>query len=64
MRFLTCTMADQLAMELRTNVDKLEKQVKSLSKKANTLATKKSYPDLDTKLELLISADNLKKKAG
>jgi hypothetical protein len=65
MHFLMRTMADQLAMGLKANVDKLKKQVKSLSEKADTLATKKSYHDfdLDTKLELVISANNLKKKA-
>jgi hypothetical protein len=64
MCFLTHTMADQLAMGLKTNVDKLKKQVKSLLEKTDSLATKKSYHDLDAKLELVISANNLKKKAG
>ncbi len=50
-------------MGLKTNVDKLKKQVKSLSEKTNSLPTKKSYHDLDAKLELVISANNLKKKA-
>jgi hypothetical protein len=59
MQFLMHTMADQLAMGLKTNVNKLEKQVKSLSEKANTLTTKKSYHDLDMKLELVISPNNL-----
>jgi hypothetical protein len=64
MCFLTRTIADQPAIGLKTNVNKLEKQVKSLSEKADTLTTKKSYHDLDAKLELVISANNLKKKAG
>ncbi len=58
------TMADQSAMGLKTNVNKLEKQVKSMSEKADTLATKKSNHDLDAKLKLVISANNLKRKAG
>jgi hypothetical protein len=36
---------------IKNNIDRLEKQVKSLSEKANTLATKKSYHDLDVKLK-------------
>jgi archaellum component FlaC len=44
-------MADHLAMGLKNNVDRLKKQVKSLSEKANTLAAKKSYHDLDAKLK-------------
>jgi hypothetical protein len=47
MQFLTCTMADQLAIGLKSNVNKLEKQVKALAHKADNLATKKSYHDLD-----------------
>jgi hypothetical protein len=64
MHFLTCTMVDQLAMGLKTNIDKLKKQVKLLSEKTNSLANKKSYHDLDVKLKLVISANNLKKKTG
>jgi hypothetical protein len=48
----------------KSNIDKLEKQVKALADKADNLATKKSYHDLDAKLEAVISANNLKKKAG
>jgi hypothetical protein len=44
-------MADHLAMGLKNNVDRLKKQVKSLSEKANTLAAKKSYHGLDAKLK-------------
>ncbi len=62
--FLKQTMADQLAMGLKSNVDKLEKQLKSISKKVEALATKKLYHDLDAELEGVIHANNLKKKAG
>jgi hypothetical protein len=64
MRFFMQTMADQLVMGLKSNVDKLEKQLKLISKKVEALATKKSYHDLDAKLEGVIRANNLKKKAG
>ncbi len=57
-------MADQLVMGLRSNVDKLEKQLKLISKKVEALATKNLYHDLDAKLEGVIHANNLKKKAG
>jgi hypothetical protein len=62
MRFLTRTMANQLAMGIKSNVNKLEKQVKALADKADNLATKKSYHDLDAKLDAVISANNLKKR--
>ncbi len=61
--FLMQTMADQSAMGLKSNVNKLEKQLKLISKKVEALATKKSYHDLDAKLEGVIHANNLKKKA-
>ncbi len=64
MRFLMQTMADQLAMGLKSNVNKLEKQLKLISKKVEALATKKLYHDLDAKLEGAIHTNNLKKKAG
>ncbi len=57
MRFLTQMMADQSAMGLKSNVDKLEKQFKSLSEKVDAMATKKSYHDLDAKLEKVIHAN-------
>jgi hypothetical protein len=64
MRFLTRTMADELAMELKSNINKLEKQLKLISEKVEALATKKLYHDLDAKLEGVIHTNNLKKKAG
>ncbi len=64
MRFLILTMADQSSMGLKSSIDKLEKQVKSLTKKVDNLATKKSNHDLGAKLEGVIHTNNLKKKAG
>ncbi len=64
MHFLTQTMADQLAMGLKSNINKLEKQLKLISKRMEALATKKPYHDLDAKLEGVIHTNNLKKKAG
>ncbi len=66
MRFLTRTMEDQTAVGLKVKgqVDKLEKQVKSLTDKLDSLATKKSFHDVDTKLEGIINANSLKRKSG
>jgi hypothetical protein len=64
MHFLTRTMADQMAAGLKGQVDKLEKQVKSLTDKLDTLVTKKSFHDVDTKLEDIINANFLKRKSG
>ena len=64
MRFLTLTMADQTAVGLKGQIDKLEKQVKSLTDKLDLLATKKSFHDIDTKLEGVINANSLKRKSG
>ncbi len=64
MHFLTRTMADQMAAGLKGQVDKLEKQVKSLTDKLDTLVTKKSFLDVDTKLEGIINANFLKRKSG
>jgi hypothetical protein len=64
MRFLTRTMADQTAVGLKGQIDKLEKQVKALIDKLDLLATKKSFHDIDTKLEGIINANSLKRKSG
>ena len=64
MRFLTRTMADQMAVGLKGQIDKLEKQVKALIDKLDLLATKKSFHDIDTKLEGIINANSLKRKSG
>ncbi len=64
MHFLMQTMADQLVMGLKSNVNKLENQLKLISKKVEALATKKLYHNLDANLEGVIHAKNLKKKTG
>ena len=57
-------MADQTAVGLKGQIDKLEKQVKALIDKLDLLATKKSFHDIDTKLEGIINANSLKRKSG
>jgi multidrug resistance efflux pump len=64
MRFLTRTMADQTAAGLKGQVEKLEKQVKTLTDKLDALATKKSYHDLDAKVEGVISANSLNSRGS
>ena len=64
MRFLTRTMADQTAVGLKGQVDKLAKQVKLLTNKLDSLANKKSFHDVDTKLEGIINANSLKRESG
>ena len=57
-------MADQTAVGLKGQVDKLAKQVKLLTNKLDSLATKKSFHDVDTKLEGIINANSLKRESG
>ncbi len=64
MRFLTQTMADQLAISMKRNIEKAEKLVKTLSDKTEKLATSKLVVDLDAKIEALIVANDLKRKRG
>jgi hypothetical protein len=64
MRFLTWTMADQSVISMNGNIEKVEKLVKTLSDKIEKLSTSKLVVDLDTKIEALIAANNLKRKKG
>ena len=57
-------MADQTAVGLKGQVDKLAKQVKLLTNKLDSLATKKSFHDVYTKLEGIINANSLKRESG
>jgi hypothetical protein len=64
MQFLTRTMADQSAIGIKGNIEKVEKLVKTLSDKIEKLATSKLVVDLDAKIEALIAANNLKRNRG
>jgi hypothetical protein len=64
MRFLTQTMADQSAISMKGNIEKVEKLVRTLSDKIKKLAKSKSVVDLDAKIEALITANDLKRKKG
>ncbi len=61
MRFLTCTMANQMAVSMKGTLDALVKRVKKLKDKH---ATAKGVQTLDAKLEVIIKANNLKQSAG
>ena len=61
MQFLTCTMANQMAVSMKGTLDALVKRVKKLEDKH---ATAKEEKTLDTKLEVIIKANNLKQLAG
>jgi hypothetical protein len=61
MQFLTRTMADQMAVSMKGTLDALVKRVKKLKDKH---ATANGVQTLDTKLEVIIKANNLKQLAG
>ncbi len=61
MPFLTCTMANQMAVSMKGTLDALVKRVKKLE---DEHATAKGVQTLDAKLEVIIKANNLKRSAG
>jgi hypothetical protein len=60
-QFLTCTMANQMAVSMKGTLDALVKRVKKLKDKH---ATAKGVQTLDAKLVVIIKANNLKRSAG
>jgi hypothetical protein len=70
-RFLTRHMADQSAAGLKGDVDGLKKSVAELEKKIKTVdtdgskkVTQEMFNRLESKLETVIAANNLKKHAA
>ena len=62
MQFLTPTIADQMAVNMKGTLDALvSKRVKKLE---DEHATAKGVQTLDAKLEVIIKANNLKQLAG
>ena len=61
MRFLTRTMANQMAVGSKASMDSLTKQVKKLQ---DEHATAKALEKLGEKLETIIKANNLKRTPG